>query len=50
MFQKKHFKKTVQFHDQKGLKFLQILQAAAILDKKLKIFMLVFLNFNSSFF
>ena len=28
----------------------QILQAVAILDKKLKLFMFIFFNFSSSFF
>ena len=43
--------KKVNFHGQKGLKFIdQILQVLAILDKKLKISFFIFFNFNSSFF
>ena len=43
--------KKVNFHSQKGLKFIdQILQVLAILDKKLKISIFIFFNFNSFFF
>ena len=54
-FSKMKFKK-IHFHDQQGLKFLLILQAVAILEKKAKIFIFIFFNiyffhvFNSSFF
>ena len=42
--------KKYYFYDRKGFKFFdQILQAAAILDKELKIFILNFFIFNSSF-
>ena len=47
---KKKNQKTFLFHCQKDWNFCEeILQGAAILDKKLKLFICIYFNFNNSF-